>query len=297
MAQIQKGYEYDSTDPVKNVVTDDNLNALVGNATLLNGAITEQAPNSVSADTDIMLLSKGGSLIKQTKGEFTNIINSNTANINTVNASIVEADEVNTVDATIDEDFSVGGDAAVTGNLAVAGNTTADGNLTVNGITNLTGAFQVDGTAVNLLYEIYEETMTPWAAPSTGNHWGVFESSVFTKPEGEIWAFEVFLNFRAYIGIGMAEIAGRYGSVSQGTGPYIFHDHFFDSQGGGTFYRQHILSRWIAPSATTFTNETFKIDAYNGGVSLQLFQTTSTGLNLTSSVIASKFRIYKYKNA
>lgn len=297
MAQIQKGYEYDSTDPVKNVVTDDNLNALVGNATLLNGAITEQAPNSVSADTDIMLLSKGGSLIKQTKGEFTNTLNSNTANINTVNASIVEADEVNTVDVTIDEDLSVGGNTALTGSLAITGNTTANGNLTVNGTTNLTGAFQVDGTAVNLLYEIYEETITPWTAPSNGSHWGVFESSVFTKPAGEIWAFEVTFNWKGYFGVGAGEWAGRYGSVPQGTGPYIFHDYYFDSQGGWTFYRQHALYRWIAPSATTFTNETFKIDASNGGVSLSLFTTTSTGHALTNSVTPSKFRIYKYKTA
>jgi hypothetical protein len=296
MAQIQKGYEYDSTDPVKNVVTDDNLNALVGNATLLNGAITEQASNSVTADTDIMLLSKGGTLIKQTKGQFTNTINANTINVNTLDVASVVADDIDTVDATLTGNLSVGGNAAITGGLAVTGNTTANGNLTVNGTTNVTGAFQVDGSAVSLLYEIYEESMTPWSAPANGSHWGVFASSVFTKPAGEIWVFEVAFNYKAYIGYGSIEFAGRYGSVAQGTGPYIFHDHFFDSQGGGNFYRNSFLYRWTAVSATTFTNETFKIDGFNGGAGLQLFHTT-TGHTLSSSVVASKFRIYKYKNA
>lgn len=125
MAQIQKGYEYDSTIPTKNVVTDANLNSLVANATLLNGAIAEQFPNSSTADSDLMLLSKSGSLIKQTKGEFTSTINSNIANINTANVALVDADDVDTLDL-------IANNATVT-NLT-ATNTTAT-NITATSVT------------------------------------------------------------------------------------------------------------------------------------------------------------------
>ena len=150
MAQIQKGYEYDSTIPSKNVVTDANLNSLVSNATLLNGAIAEQFPNSSTADSDLMLLSKGGSLIKQTKGQFTDIINSNTINVNTVNASIIDADDVDTVDATLTGNLSVGGNSSMTGNLSIAGN--ISGNLTVTGLVTASTAPTVGGHLVNKTY-------------------------------------------------------------------------------------------------------------------------------------------------
>lgn len=116
MAQIQKGYEYDSTDPLKNVVTDANLNSLVANATLLNGAITEQFPNSVTSDSDIMLLSKGGSLIKQTKGQFTDIINSTTINANSIDCENIVVDDI-----TVNDSVTVGGNVAVTGTISTGG--------------------------------------------------------------------------------------------------------------------------------------------------------------------------------
>ena len=150
MAQIQKGYEFDSSNPVKNIVTDDNLNSLVSNATLLNGAIIEQTANAVTADTDIMLLSKAGSLIKQTKAQFTDTINSNIANINTVNAALVDADDVDTVDATLTGNLAVGGNSAMTGNLAVTGNVTVTGLVTASTVPttsgHLTNKTYVDGT-------------------------------------------------------------------------------------------------------------------------------------------------------
>lgn len=139
MAQLQKGFEYDSSNPVKNIVTDDNLNALVANATLLNGAITEQTANSITADTDIMLLSKAGSLIKQTKAQFTNTINSNIANINTVNAALVDTDDVDTVDATLTGNLVVGGNSAMTGNLAVGGTLNVTGLVTASTVPTVGG--------------------------------------------------------------------------------------------------------------------------------------------------------------
>ena len=151
MAQFQKGFEYDSSNPVKNIVTDDNLNALVANATLLNGAITEQTANSVTADTDIMLLSKAGGLIKQTKAQFTDTINSNIANINTVNAALVDADDVDTVDATLTGNLVVGGNSAMTGNLAVSGTLNVTGLVTASTVPtvggHLTNKTYVDGTS------------------------------------------------------------------------------------------------------------------------------------------------------
>lgn len=150
MAQIQKGYEYDSTIPAKNVVTDDNLNALVSNATLLSGAITEQAASAITADSDVMLLSKSGSLIKQTKGQFTDTLNSNIANINTVNAGLIDADDVETVDATLTGNLAVGGNSAITGNLSISGN--ISGNLAVTGLVTASTAPTVGGHLTNKTY-------------------------------------------------------------------------------------------------------------------------------------------------
>lgn len=137
MAQIQKGYEYDSTDPLKNVVTDANLNSLVANATLLNGAITEQFPNSVTSDSDIMLLSKGGSLIKQTKGQFTDIINATTINTNLLNCADIAVDDIE-----INDSLLVGGNITITGTATItggiSGNTTINGNLTIGSGKTLT---------------------------------------------------------------------------------------------------------------------------------------------------------------
>lgn len=206
MAQLQKGFEYDSSNPVKNIVTDDNLNALVANATLLSGAITEQTANSITADTDIMLLSKAGGLIKQTKAQFTDTINSNIANINTVNAALVDADDVDTVDATLTGNLAVGGNSALTGNLAVTG------ALTSTGVANFTGTLQINSKVV---YGMYEKTVThlatknwsPYAPYSntyttqekmydgswsaqTGSQMSTFYTETFTVPANEQWEYE-----------------------------------------------------------------------------------------------------------
>jgi hypothetical protein len=209
--------------------------------------------------------------------------------------STVTGNQVVTRDSYVGQNLNVIGDLTVSGN--VSGNINTSGNFTNSGTANFTGTLQVNGSVGYVLTEIYEETIPPWSAPSNGQFWGVFTSASFTKPAGEIWAFEVTFNWRGYFGYGGGEWAGRYGSVAQGTGAYHFHDFYFDSQGGGTFYRQQVLYRWTADSATTFTSETFKIDASNSSVGLQLFATVSTGHSLSTSVTPSKFRIYKYKTA
>lgn len=296
MAQIQKGYEYDSTIPTKNVVTDANLNSLVANATLLNGAIVEQFPNSTTSDSDIMLLSKGGSLIKQTKGEFTNTINSNIANVNTVNAALVDADSIETVDATVSDDLSVGGDAAVTGNLAITGNTVATGNVTIAGTTNINGPFRIGGSAVNTLYEIVDETIPVWTAPAgiTNN---LHTTATFTKPVGEIWIMEISLRFYGAAGY-VFEFAGRYGTETPQTGSYIFYQRHHDGAGGGAITTGVFTHQWVVPSAISFTSQTVRLDAFAAsGSGLQLGIVNGLAGSLVSGIVqASKFRIYKYKS-
>lgn len=299
MAQIQKGYEFDSSNPVKNIVTDENLNALVSNASLLNGAIIEQTANAVTADTDIMLLSKAGGLIKQTKGEFTHTINSNIANINTVNAALVDADDVDTVDATLTGNLAVGGNSALTGNLVVTGNVTANGALTSTGVANFTGTLQVNGAVGYVLTEIYEQTITPWEASYGGHYEAVYTSASFTKPSDEIWVFELSANHQGADGYTYI-FAGRYGSQTYLTGNYLFQEIISDGQGGGSYQINYYQHRWVVPTGFTFTSETFKIDTFaaNGSV-MRMFQTAAnTGAGIvTGSLASSKFRIYKYKTA
>jgi hypothetical protein len=84
MAQISSGWTYEPSG-VKSEVTAENLNAHVNNAQLLAGSIDEQDTNSLTADTDTILITKGGSLFKQTKGQFTHTINANTVNATNIN--------------------------------------------------------------------------------------------------------------------------------------------------------------------------------------------------------------------
>lgn len=94
MAQINKGFEYSSTG-ANSYVTASNLNQHVSLATLAGGAIAEQPANSSTNDTDVLLIGTGGgasptSIWKQTKAQFTDVINSNTINVN--NLSVAEAE-------------------------------------------------------------------------------------------------------------------------------------------------------------------------------------------------------------
>lgn len=305
MAQISKGDTFTNGEQV----TGARLNQLVDSSTLLVGAITDQpsiTANTLEA-TDTTIVNDAGTLKEATIGD---ILNSNlpisTSSITggagvdiTITpaatkkldvAGAFEAESINSVGNT-----TVGGNLTVTGTINGAINTS--NNITSSGTANFTGTLQINGTVGYMLTEIFEETMSPWSASANGTFNGIFTSSQFTKPAGEIWIFEAFFNIRGYFGLGGGEWAGRYGSVTPQTGAYIFHDYYFDSQGGGTFYRQSHFHRWTADAASTFTNETFKVDAFNDGVGLQLFQTVSTGHTLTTSVVPSKFRIYKYKTA
>ena len=86
MAQLQKGTNYTATGDLS-FVTHSNLNAHVTNAKLIGGAIGEQIANAVSQDGDLLLVKKGDDLFKQTKGEFTHTLNSDTVNVTNLNAT------------------------------------------------------------------------------------------------------------------------------------------------------------------------------------------------------------------
>lgn len=81
MAQISAGHNYTPTG-ANSLVTASNLNQHVNNAQLASGAIAEQTLNSATADTDLLLIGKSGSLFSQTKLQFTDTINSSTINVN-----------------------------------------------------------------------------------------------------------------------------------------------------------------------------------------------------------------------
>lgn len=95
MAQLSKGTNYTATGDLS-FVTHTNLNAHVNNAKLIGGAIGEQVANSVSTNTDLILIKKGDDLFKQTKGEFTNNIISNEIVTNSLSVSVNSADTVDT---------------------------------------------------------------------------------------------------------------------------------------------------------------------------------------------------------
>ena len=313
MAQISKGDTF--TDGQQ--VTGARLNQLVDSSVLLVGAITDQP--SITANTlqstDTTIVNDAGVLKEATIGD---ILNSNlpisTSSITGGTgvdlvltpaagqkvdiAGNIEADDINvTDDLTVGDDATISGDLVVTGGSTLTGNVIADNGFTSNGVANFTGTLQVNGAVGYVLTEIVEQTMSPWTAPSIGSHWGVFTSAAFTKPVGEIWVFEVSFRHQSNRGVGGCQFAGRYGSVAQGTGAYIFHDFFFDGSGGGYLHHNTYTTRWVADASTTFTSETFKIDASEGGSSLALFQTTVSAGFIVTSVVSSKFRIYKYKTA
>ena len=95
MAQLQKGTTYTGTG-VSSFVTHTNLNAHVDNARLVGGAIDEQVQNSATTDNDLILINKGGDLFKQTKGQFTNTINSNSISVNELSVVTNSTDTIDT---------------------------------------------------------------------------------------------------------------------------------------------------------------------------------------------------------
>lgn len=196
------------------------------------------------------------------------------------------------------------GNQAVTGSVFVAGRSNltdvvATGTSTFTGTANFTGTLQVNGSTGYVLYEVSEETMTPWTAPSVGLHGSVWLSSAFTKPSDEIWYFDVVGTWASF-STAIGEFAFRYQSQALQSGQYIAL-YRTDWYNGGTGFNQAktFHSSWFAGLGTTFTNDKIAVDAYAYANSqLVLFATTLGGnAIITGTVAPSRLRIYKYKTA
>jgi hypothetical protein len=150
----------------------------------------------------------------------------------------------------------VNGNQLVTGNQYVTGDFRVNGNIT--GTTNFTGTLQVNGSTGYVLYEVSEETMTPWSAPSVGLHGGIWLSSAFTKPSDEIWFFDV-VGVQKSFSSSIGEFAFRYQSQTLQTGQYIalHRCDWYEAGAGvaGYLMSKTFYSSWIAGVGATFTNE------------------------------------------
>lgn len=318
MAQISKGDTF--TDGQQ--VTGARLNQLVDSSTLLVGAITDQpniTANTLQA-TDSTIVNDGGVLKEATIGDFLNsnlpITTSSILGATGVDlvltpaagqkvdiAGNIEADDINvTDDLTVGDDATISGDLVVTGGSTLTGNVVVDNGFTSNGIANFTGTLQVGGSVGYVLYELNEQTMTPWTAPSSGFFGTVFVSSSFTKPSDEIWVFESTYSHRGVDGH-WYEVGFRNGSQTARSGQYQAFNIFYD-YGNSSLFATHLYTvRWTVPAGVAIASDTVAVDAWaGGGTSLSLFQTailsTSGGISLGSATVASsKFRIYKYKTA
>jgi hypothetical protein len=317
MAQISKGDTFVDGEQV----TGARLNQLVDSAHILVGAITDQpnlTANTLEA-TDSILVNDSGTLKEATIGDIlgsslpitTSAISGNGGVDLVITppsgkkldvAGAFEADSINSVGAaTIGGNLTVTGATTHTGTTTHTGNVTVDNGFTSNGTANFTGVLQVNGTVGYVLYELLEETIAPWTAVSPGNYNGVYTSSAFTKPTGEIWVFEVSYNLYGDAGYSMA-LGGRYASQTAYTGTYKFAENHTVSTHSYAIY--HKTQTWTEGTSVALSAETLKIDTYAGASSyMQLFFTSTTGTaygifsGYTTAIAPSKFRIYKYKTA
>lgn len=142
MGQINSGWTYEPSG-VKSEVTAENLNAHVNNAELTAGAIDEQDTNSITADTDNILITKGGSLFRQTKGQFTKNINATDIVTDTLDANAITTDTL-----------TVGGKAVSGDSLTPAGSISAYIALTAP-----VGWLICDGQSLNAVTNTQYETL------------------------------------------------------------------------------------------------------------------------------------------
>lgn len=139
------------------------------------------------------------------------------------------------------------------------------------------------------LYEVYEETITPWGASYAGEHSNIWTSAQFTKPSDEIWKFEIEFEEDGNKGYGYS-MSMFY--VSSGAGTAVFVKNFVDSQAGNWNTSNSEYHSWTVNQGTALTNEQLRFRAYAGnGSQMRLFQTYANGITFPSS----KFRIHKYK--
>jgi hypothetical protein len=310
MAQISKGDTFTNGEQV----TGARLNQLVDSSTLLVGAITDQpsiTANTLEA-TDSTIVNDAGTLKEATIGDFLNSNLPITTSSITGGAGVdiivtpaatrkfdvggaFEAESINSVGAA-----AVGGALTVTGASTLTGNVIADNGFTSNGTANFTGVFQVNGAVGYVLTEVLEETMTSWSASASGNYDSIWTSTAFTKPSDEIWVFETDFHYSGVSGYAF-NFGFRYSNQTVYTGTYkVLQQHYTVGNNGTQIYHQ--TNRWVEGTGTTLTALTLKVDTNAGASSLMtMFNSTYSFATFAgtsaSTVIPSKFRIYKYKTA
>jgi len=318
MAQIQSPETYADGQQV----TAARLNNQTNGATLLPGAVTDQTAISggvASGDSFIVHDASTSALRKATAGE---VLGAGIPVVASSVTGVAGADLLLNAPAGREVDvvgnFQVIGNETVTGNQTVTGNSTitgtatlngssvANGSLTANaafnstGTANFTGTLQVGGTVGYVLYEVTDQTITPWEATAVGYAGAIWTSSSFTKPSDEIWRFEVDFSYDGVTGYGW-EFAFRYSSQTARSGQYLYISSQYSS--GVTnknTYRE--IASWSVGAGTAISATNFTIDAFAvSGSSFRMFQTsipTSSVMSTFGGTIApSKFRIYKYKTA
>lgn len=311
MGQLLKGETFSNGEQVTAL----RLNQLVDSATLTTGAITEQAnmsPNTLAVDDSLLAYDTSANGLREITAS--DVLNSGlpitTGSItgNSGSNLIITASSGNSV--------SVSGSTTITGLVSANGgisttnitsttditsNGTASftGNATFSANANFTGTLQVNGSTAYVLTEIYEETIPTYIAAVGGQANNIYTSAQFTKPAGEIWVMEMQAVHSGKGGYSY-EFAVRYGSQTPTTGSYIGYERVHDGQGGGAHCVKLYLNRWVFQSATTFTNETIRVDCTLGnGSEFQFAPTVWQYSGFVANIMAtpSKFRIYKYKTA
>ena len=310
MAQISKGDTF--TDGQQ--VTGARLNQLVDSSVLLVGAITDQ-PNLTAntlQSTDSTIVNDAGVLKEATIGDFLNsnlpITTSSITGGAGVDIAVAPAagqkfDVNGAFEATTSNttgNATIGGTLVVTGGSTLTGNVIADNGFTSNGLANFTGTLQVGGTVGYVLYEVSQETITPWIASAAGLFDSVWTSSAFVKPADEIWHFDVSCQVEQVSGY-TVEIAGRFSPQAHRTGQYLFDDVIWDS--GNVSYKIGFFKtyQWVIGAGTSLASQTFKIDVWLGsGSEFSIGETSKvrdSSILTTGTYSPSVFRIYKYKTA
>jgi ethanolamine utilization microcompartment shell protein EutS len=212
----------------------------------------------------------------------------------------------NPANKTISGNLYVDGSTALTGASTLSGATTISGALTTtgsnthSGTDNFTGTLQINGAVGYVLTEVLEETMTSWSMSASGNYDSIWTSTAFTKPSDEIWVFETDFHYSGVSGYAFS-FGFRYSNQTVYTGTYkVIQQHYTVGNNGTQIYHQ--TNRWVEGTGTTLTALTLKVDTNAGTSSLMtMFNSTySFGTFVSTSastVIPSKFRIYKYKTA
>lgn len=193
----------------------------------------------------------------------------------------------------------VTGNVYVDGDLVTTGTISSPGTNTFTGTVNFTGALQINGAVGYVLTEVYEETITPWAATSPGV-FSIWTSATFTKPANEIWVLGIDYTHDGAIGYGY-EVALRYASQTTRSGQYFHIVGMYDA--GVTWvqsFRENLSV--VIPAGTAVTNERVAIDVWVGnGSQLRVGQTSLPNTNITNGFggtnAPSVLRIYKYKTA